>query len=380
MELQSPQEGVRRPTWLPEDSRLQECMHERHYDARERIISALGGVNLGPRARQARRLAGCCSSVKFFVDPRVGKVRPWVCRCRDRMCPFCSRARASHVTGQLRDAMEKMKRPRMLVLTVRSMHGDLGSQLRSLRKWFRRLRSAAFWQKHVRGGVYTVEITRNEDTGLWHPHLHVVYDGEYMPQKGLRFVWHRITQGSEVVWIKDVSDRQGAAVELAKYISKPARVAKWGTSAIREYSAGVSATRMVQSFGSCYSQGVADVDPGEPDSPESYAVSLQRVVWLARCGVKSAQRLALLLADRWPVFAGYVFHELPQLRPERTQAEKVGAVMRMLSGRGPPAGGKDPAAKDEVADVKIFLAFAAVREGETDGEYALLEVVGGAAD
>jgi len=273
--------------------------------------------------------------------------------------------------------MDKMPRPRMLVLTVRSSVRPLGEQLRSLRRWFKRLRGSAFWKKHVRGGVYTVEITRNGDTGLWHPHLHIVYDGEYMAQKALRVVWHRITQGSEVVWIQDVGDRRGAAAELAKYIAKPARIAKWGTSAIREYAVGVAGTRMVQSFGSCYDRKVADVDPAEVDSPESYALSLQRIIWLARCGVEPAQRLALLLADRWPVFAGYVFHELPQLRPDRTPVERTAELMRMLSGRAPPArAGPGVAGSDEVADTKIFLAFTGVRAGETSGEHALIEVVG----
>lgn len=374
-------EGSTRQVWLPQDSRLQECLHESGYDAREKIIGSLGVSREGRYTRQARRLASCCSAVRFYVDPRAGKVRPWVCRCRDRLCPFCSRARASAVTRQLAEAMEKIERPRMLVLTVKSRDRPLGEQLRALRKWFKRLRASVFWKARVRGGVYTVEVTRNVETGLWHPHLHIVFDGEYLPQKALRFVWHRITQGSEVVWVQDVSDRRGAAVELAKYVAKPARIARWGQSAIREYAVGVAGARMVQSFGCCYNPGIADVDLAAEESPDAFQVSLQRMVWLGRCGVEPAQRLSLLVAARWPVFGSYIYHELPQLRPERTQTEKTGELMRMLSGRSPPDEvGVSERRVAELADAKIFLAFAEVRRGEVEGEYALVDLVNGFAE
>ncbi len=377
-ELQSRKAVHERFAWLPQDSRLQECLHERSYEGRETIIQALGFLRAGRFTRQARRLSSCCSAVRFYVDPTKGKVRPWLSRCRDRLCPFCGRSRAALVTDQLTEAMDKITRPRMLVLTVKSRQVDLGQQLRDLRKWFKRLRSSAFWKSKVRGGVYTVEVTRNEETGLWHPHLHIVFDGEYLAQKALRFQWHKITQGSEIVWIQDVSDRRGAAVELAKYIAKPARIAKWGAMAIREYAIGVAGARMVQTFGCCYNRAVTGDEPVDDRPADGFQVSLQRVVWLARCGVVPAARLALLLAERWPAFGSYVYHEVPQLRPEKTAVEKTGELLLMLSGRAPPRAG--PAKDREVAelmDVRIFLAFAEFQRGETDGNYVVNDVLRG---
>lgn len=365
------------PSGVPEQSRLQQCIHEAHRKARLRILIALAESAYRSDQRSARRLATCGNSVRFYIDPDLGKVSHWMQRCRHRMCPFCARARSATIAAQMHTIVQPMPRPRLLVLTVKSTDQPLGTQLANLRNWFAKLRRRAFWKANVRGGVYTVEITCNEDTGLWHPHLHVIYDGDYLPQKALRFLWHKITGKSDVIWLEEVKDRHGAVKELCKYIGKPQRASAWSNRKIRAYAQAVNGTRMVQTFGATHGRAVEDRDTGRPDAPKEYSVSLQRLVFLARYGAGTPQRLVEAIAARWPCTSGYIYHELPQLAPEPTEADKATRRRAIIEGRAPPRRGPATSAEDrEKQDARLFLIFTRYRQEQQAGDYLNIDWTG----
>jgi hypothetical protein len=70
------------------------------------------------------------------------------------------------------------------------------------------------------GGVSFLEITLNSQTRLWHAHLHVLFEGQYVPISWLRDTWLKITGDSYIVDIRPVKNADYAAGYIGKYASK----------------------------------------------------------------------------------------------------------------------------------------------------------------
>lgn len=353
------------PVSLPPQTALQESVHERHWDLRRRIILALEAGYANWEHHAATALATCSNGASFFVDPATGKVRPWVSRCHHRMCLHCGRTRSAKVGDQIHLIANKLEQPRLMVLTLASVDRPLRDQIAHLRKSFRRLRSRKLWKSLVTGGVYTIEVTRNPKTGLWHPHLNAILGGRYFPQQLLRKLWHSVTGGAKIVWVSKVSDRQGAARELAKYIGKPQHVDQWPDSAIRNYAYAVNGERLVQTFGNVYGLKVEDRDHDEPESHDVYQVKISRLVHLATRGCETPQRLLVLIADRWPQFRSYIYHRLPKLERPPSIGDSLHRRLALIEGRPPPrAGPVAPTMNKDKMDSEIFTAFCRFRADE----------------
>jgi hypothetical protein len=264
-----------------------------------------------------------------------------------------------------------MREARFMVLTVKSRTAPLAQQLADMRSAFGKLRRKRQWKDYVEGGVYTVEVTRNETTGLWHPHVHAIYQGKYFPQRLLRKLWHDITGDSDVVWLSPVDDPKAAADELSKYIGKPQRSEAWPNQAIRDYARSTNGTRMVGAFGCCYPCRVQDRDPMPADSPDTYTVPLSRLVTRASQGLPTPVRLALAIAERWPRFSSYIFHRAPMLEPPTDQAGKLRHLMNLIrSGDHTSASQRAPPEADhERLDAQVLKLFCIYRAEELADRY-----------
>jgi hypothetical protein len=113
------------------------------------------------------------------------------------------------------------QRWRMVTLTLKSSKAPLKAQLKSLRSFFRRLRQRAVWKKAVTGGIAVIEVTFNRTTLEWHPHLHVVCTGEYIPRDGVVKDWKEITGGSWLVDIRKIESGEKASGYLSRYLTAP---------------------------------------------------------------------------------------------------------------------------------------------------------------
>jgi hypothetical protein len=67
-----------------------------------------------------------------------------------------------------------------------------------------------------------IELTRNIETKLWHPHLHVLYEGEFFPHVKLAADWLALTGDSKIVHITAINSVKSAAFYVTKYITKTA--------------------------------------------------------------------------------------------------------------------------------------------------------------
>ena len=88
-----------------------------------------------------------------------------------------------------------------------------------LYKSFRYLRSHPVWERQL-GGAAFLEIKRSSKSDRWHPHLHVISEGKFIPQSDLSDAWRSITHDSYVVDIRPCGGETTKRY-VCKYASKP---------------------------------------------------------------------------------------------------------------------------------------------------------------
>jgi hypothetical protein len=115
----------------------------------------------------------------------------------------------------------KDKRIRFITLTLHHRDQDLHLSLKQLQSYFSRLRNTVFWRSVVTAGAAFLEIKRSSNTRGWHPHLHIVVEGKYVPHAILKAIWHRITGDSYIVDVRPVRSTGELIRYVTKYVSKP---------------------------------------------------------------------------------------------------------------------------------------------------------------
>lgn len=253
------------------DTRAQVWMHGDKRPLRALIIAALDTDESPKMVKRVRRLEGCCVAPLFCLRSD-GKVAVAPGFCRDRMCPTCQHHRGREVASRVKAAVLQMNAPRFLTLTLKHRDEGLADMLDRLYGAFRALRKTDEWEAHVRGGIGTLEVTRNLSTGQWHAHLHLLIDGGYWAQPSIKAAWEKVTKDSSIVHIEAVHDRGKAAHYISTYIGKPADVQHWPSDPICEYAHAMHGRRLVVTFGSMYrSLGESDDCETKPSIVEPLA-------------------------------------------------------------------------------------------------------------
>lgn len=163
-----------------------------------------------------------CGSQAYVLrnieNPKVYRVAGSA--CHDRFCLPCGNDRAHAIAMNVIDQIDG-KTIRFLTLTLRATAEPLEFLLDKLYASFQALRRRAFWKKRVTGGVAFLEVKWTVKTQHWHPHFHILIEGQFMPFQKLRALWHEITEDSFIIDIKLVRDARHAAEYVTKYASKP---------------------------------------------------------------------------------------------------------------------------------------------------------------
>jgi len=208
-----------------------------------------------------------CRKFAMFVREKIsGEVKVMSSACGDRWCPMCAAAKAAYATDQTEEYIRSLDKPRFLTLTLRHDPQDLKSQLNFLTDSFRRIRQRAFWKKNVTGGIWFLQAKRGSGTGCWHPHLHILIDGNYMEQKRLSDLWELVTFGSPVIDIRRIHDPAATARNVARYTARPASMADMSLADRIEVIESLKGKRLCGTFGNA--KGVNLVRPKIKDGLE----------------------------------------------------------------------------------------------------------------
>lgn len=156
--------------------------------------------------------------VRDVADP--GRLAVVASYCHDRFCRPCANQRSRIIVGNLLPRLSK-KHHRFLTFTIKDDVLSLRELVDKLYRCFRRVRASKLCKKRLRGGVAFLEIKWNQATDHWHPHLHVIAEGTYIPREQLIDLWKRITGDSWNVDIRTIPDTDTVGRYVSKYASKP---------------------------------------------------------------------------------------------------------------------------------------------------------------
>lgn len=186
---------------------------------RAKIDRAL--IESGASMSRMESFRSCGQNAWVYEDPANPGTYSIKCDlCKDRMCTPCQTARSNIIRRNLMPLI-KGGITRFITLTLKSRPGSLREQMNRLVKCFRALRNRAIWKECVSAAASVIEITYNPDTKCFHPHIHILCRGKYLPKPLLVNLWKQITGDSFIVDIQMIRDEKKAAGYLAKYVTKP---------------------------------------------------------------------------------------------------------------------------------------------------------------
>jgi hypothetical protein len=218
--------------------------------------------------------------------------------CHDRFCVPCARARAANLSAELLKLCEG-KDLRFFTFTLKHSNTPLQMQLDRLTRCWRKLRGKRVWSATQRGGVAVIELHRSKKDGLWHPHLHVISEGDFVSNAEMSNAWKRVTGDSFIVDVRRLRDAKEACRYVAKYAAKGVAFdGDYDVDVLAEAITALRSKRLVQCFGSWSHFKTTDKPAAE--TWERW-ITLEELVMQAAAGVLSARETLHQLSYRYNV-------------------------------------------------------------------------------
>lgn len=140
--------------------------------------------------------------------------------CNNRWCPVCNRIRTAKLINGYLPEFKKMVDPRFVTLTIPNVPAhELRSTFYQMVQEFNRIRKVLVYQNIRINAIRKLECTYNEVTNTYHPHYHLILEGE-VPGSGLISEWLKRFPDAEK-WCQDnKAASEGDLIELCKYSAK----------------------------------------------------------------------------------------------------------------------------------------------------------------
>jgi replication protein len=230
-----------------------------------------------------RKSAACRDCHRTFRHWRCRNNHDWAeaeNSCSVRVCPHCCARRSKVLASRIDKFLlgREQTALRYVVLSERSQV-NLAKGLKLLWESWTRLRRSVCWKRKVKGCIVALEVTYNPHDYTWHPHLNVIFEGDYFPHEELRQAWIEATQQrGEIVWISRVD--AGTTKEMIKYVTKISDLIG-NAEALDRLLTAVHKKRFVRTYGSFYGLSVADeenpIASHCPDCESTELVALGKV-------------------------------------------------------------------------------------------------------
>lgn len=228
--------------WLGPEFRLLD-----RYELQDALIETLGRTK--KFSHLVPRVAECHRSFEHWVCPNRHEWAQTMGRCNVRICPHCQRVRSLRLAARWEKHLGKCEGLRYVVFAERNSE-DLSEGLASLYRAWNRLRKSSLWKRYARGSVAVLEVTYNRDDRTWHPHLNVLFEGDYLPFEALNQEWNRATRGSGQTSFIVAADA-GTIRELIKYVTKLSDFVG-EPSAVESFLGAVARKRFIRTYGTFY--------------------------------------------------------------------------------------------------------------------------------
>lgn len=188
-------------------------------------------------AKYEPMVLSCASYLEFHPDGRLAQMYT----CKRRLCAMCNWRKSLKVFASVSKVMDWIEtdnpdiQPVFLTLTQKNCaFDDLEAEIRRIFEGFSRLQRNRVVKDQAIGWFRALEVTYNQESHTWHPHLHVVllFDKKYFSKANKRYIDHlewvrlwklsmRLDYAPNVDVRKVRADKSGskhkAIAEVAKY-------------------------------------------------------------------------------------------------------------------------------------------------------------------
>jgi len=263
-----------------------------------------------------QRFQTCRKTAWFVQNVKTFQIRVASQQCKLRWCPLCAAARQNYISAVTHDWLKTCRHPKLLTLTLRHTSAPLASQIDFLYASFNKLRKRKLFRTSVTAGVWFFQIKKSKTTGEWHPHIHTLIDGAYIPHGELKAIWAKITRGSDIVDIRSCKNLERTSKHIVRYAARPSDLADKTIDERLELFNALENRRLVGSWGSARS---LSFKPTAPDDSEDW----QNIgTWGT---VKSMLGFSIEADEIWKSFTtGQPASRLITLRPLERAIEGVG--------------------------------------------------------
>lgn len=178
--------------------------------------------------------------------------------CHNRHCRPCAKARAGLIAANMRDHVgdvtQNPHRFKFITATLQHSKAPLKQQIKKLYGYFKKLRENKWWKATQRGGCFMLEapwlIPKAGGPREWHPHLHIISDGDFLRVDILSKVWFKITGGSFKIEIKELKTGRDAIHYVSKYVTKGTNDEIWDSpKAAAEWIEATKGLRTCATYG-----------------------------------------------------------------------------------------------------------------------------------
>jgi hypothetical protein len=285
----------RQPIADPDES---DFRHMHWSQIRAKVLETMANCLHSPT--QIERFVNCGAECMVEWSDTANRFRVKASFCHCRHCRPCANSRGNLIRVNLQKKLEagtsrECDRFRFITLTLRHTRTPLRDQIDNLYRHFRILRRSKLWTASQRGGAVLFEITIGED-GNWHPHLHIVSEGDFIRQDKLANEWMRLTGGSFKVDVRAINSAKDVAAYVCKYVSKGVPDAIWlDRDKAQEWMHASKGLRACATFGTWRGWKLLARDPANDHEDWRPVALLSRVCADARAGQIWALELLVTL-------------------------------------------------------------------------------------
>lgn len=240
-------------------------------EAYVRACEIYGYVDGSYEGKFSSRLHECRKFAWFVQNKHTHKLRVSSSRCKLRWCPICRDVSRMIVTSAVEEWLKIQKYPKMITFTLEHNDDPLQLQVKKIYDCFRKLRTRAFIRRNITGGVWFFQLKWSTRSQQWHPHIHALVAGNYLPHSKLKSLWHKITVDSFVVDVRPVKDLESAATEVARYATSPADLTAMSLDNAIDVYYSTKSKRICGSWGSAKGMVLKPQPPDDDDCWEKVA-------------------------------------------------------------------------------------------------------------
>lgn len=262
--------------------------HARWIAKREQVMAELARSGASENAQLGFAHCGSQMSVRYSPSEKRYSIAANCCHCRH--CEPCMRSRGQLIARNLHTALGNRFKSdfRFITLTLKHTKTPLKSQISRLYKAFKKLRSTKLWKRTQKGGAAMLEVKWDAYKRYWHPHLHIVSEGDFINQWQLSEQWLLCTGDSMVVDVQLLRSDRDAAYYVAKYVTKGTSDSVWSDAdAAQEWIAAIKGVRICFTYGVWKGVKLAQ-KPADPGDWKDLG-RLDAIIARAKTGERAAQ-------------------------------------------------------------------------------------------